>query len=45
MKNLLLISFVLMITFIVSCGKKEEASISNNSLYVSDSNNKPILML
>ena len=39
MKNLLLISFVLMITFIVSCGKKEEASISNNSLYVSDSNN------
>ena len=39
MKKLLLISFVLMITFIVSCGKKEEASISNNSMYVSDSNN------
>ena len=39
MKKMLLISFVLMITFIVSCGKKEEASISNNSMYVSDSNN------
>ena len=39
MKNLLLISFVLMITFIVSCSRKEEASISNNSMYVSDSNN------
>ncbi|WP_232473682.1 ankyrin repeat domain-containing protein [Brachyspira murdochii] len=39
MKKLLLISFVLMITFIVSCGKKEEASISNNSVYVSDPNN------
>ena len=41
MKKILFISFVLMITFIVSCGKKEEASvsISNNSVYVSDSNN------
>ena len=39
MKKLLLISFVLMITFIVSCGKKEEASISNNSVYVSDPEN------
>ena len=41
MKKFLLISFVLMITFIVSCGKKEEASvsISNNSVYVSDPNN------
>ena len=39
MKKLLLISFVLMITFIVSCGKKEEASISNNSMYVSNPNN------
>ncbi|MEI0478917.1 hypothetical protein R4J08_13705, partial [Brachyspira pulli] len=41
MKKLLLISFVLVITFIVSCGKKEEASvsISNNSVYVSDPNN------
>ena len=39
MKKMLLISFVLMITFIVSCGKKEEASISNNSVYVSDPNN------
>ena len=39
MKKLLLISFVLMITFIVSCGEKEEASISNNSVYVSDPEN------
>ena len=39
MKKLLLISFVLMITFIVSCGKKEDASISNNAVYVSDPNN------
>ena len=39
MKKLLLISFVLMITFIVSCGKKEEASISNNYMYVSDPEN------
>ena len=39
MKKFLFISFVLMITFIISCGKKEEASISNNSVYVSDSNN------
>ena len=41
MKKLLLISFVLMITFIVSCGKKEEASvsISNNSVYVSNPDN------
>ena len=41
MKKLLLISFVLMITFIVSCGKKEEASvsISNNSVYVSSPDN------
>ncbi|OEJ13452.1 hypothetical protein BFL38_01515 [Brachyspira hampsonii] len=39
MKRLLLISFVLMITFIVSCGKKEEASISNNSVYVSSPDN------
>ena len=39
MKKLLLISFVLMITFIISCGKKEEASINNNSVYVSDPNN------
>ena len=29
MKKMLLISFVLMITFIVSCGKKEDASINN----------------
>ncbi|KLI37285.1 ankyrin, partial [Brachyspira hyodysenteriae] len=41
MKKFLFISFVLMITFIISCGKKEEASvsISNNSVYVSDPNN------
>ena len=41
MKKLLLISFVLMITFIVSCGKKEEAnvSISNNAVYVSSPEN------
>ncbi|MEI0496164.1 ankyrin repeat domain-containing protein [Brachyspira intermedia] len=39
MKKLLLISFVLMITFIVSCSRKEEASISNNSVYVSDPEN------
>lgn len=39
MKKLLLISFVLMITFIVSCGKKEDASISNNAVYVSEPNN------
>ena len=39
MKKMLLISFVLMITFIISCGKKEEASISNNSMYVSNLNN------
>ncbi|MEI0566769.1 ankyrin repeat domain-containing protein, partial [Brachyspira pulli] len=41
MKKLLLISFVLVITFIVSCGKKEgtSVSISNNSVYVSDPNN------
>ena len=41
MKKLLLISFILMITFIVSCGKKEETSvsISNNSVYVSDPEN------
>ncbi len=37
MKRILLISFVLMITFIVSCGKKEESSsnINNNTVYVS----------
>ena len=35
MKNLLLISFVLMITFIISCSKKEDSSISNNAVYVS----------
>lgn len=28
-----------MITFIVSCGKKEDASISNNAVYVSEPNN------
>ena len=41
MKKLLLISFVLMITFIVSCGKKEEAnvSISNNAVYMSSPEN------
>ncbi|MEI0529914.1 ankyrin repeat domain-containing protein [Brachyspira intermedia] len=39
MKKLLLISFILMITFIVSCSRKEEASISNNSVYVSDPEN------
>ena len=41
MKKLLLIFLILMITFIVSCGKKEEpsVSISNNSVYVSDPNN------
>ncbi|MEI0549898.1 ankyrin repeat domain-containing protein [Brachyspira intermedia] len=39
MKKLLLISFVLMITFIVSCSRKEEASISNNSVYVSGPEN------
>ncbi|KLI56658.1 ankyrin [Brachyspira hyodysenteriae] len=39
MKKMLLISFVLMITFIVSCGKKEDDSINNNSMYVSNSNN------
>ncbi|XOZ57131.1 ankyrin repeat domain-containing protein [Brachyspira hyodysenteriae] len=38
-KKMLLISFVLMITFIVSCGKKEDDSINNNSMYVSNSNN------
>ncbi|MEI0559407.1 ankyrin repeat domain-containing protein [Brachyspira intermedia] len=39
MKKLLLISFVLMITFIVSCGKKEDDSINNNSMYVSNTDN------
>ena len=39
MKKLLLISFILIIVLVISCGKKEEASISNNSVYVSDSNN------
>ena len=41
MKKLLLISFVLMITFIVSCGKKEgtSVSISNNAVYVSSPEN------
>ena len=39
MKKLLLISFILIIVLVISCGKKEDASISNNSVYVSDSNN------
>ncbi|MEI0538587.1 ankyrin repeat domain-containing protein [Brachyspira pulli] len=39
MKKFLFISFVLMITFIISCGKKEDDSINNNSVYVSDPNN------
>ncbi|KLI19915.1 ankyrin [Brachyspira hyodysenteriae] len=39
MKKMLLISFVLMITFIVSCGKKEDDSINNNSMYVSNTDN------
>ncbi|WP_420482242.1 ankyrin repeat domain-containing protein [Brachyspira alvinipulli] len=39
MKKMLLISFVLMITFIVSCGKKEEDIIINNSADVSNSDN------
>ena len=39
MKKLLLISFILIIVLVISCVKKEDASISNNSVYVSDSNN------
>ena len=41
MKKFLFISFVLMITFIISCGKKEETSvsISNNAVYVSSPEN------
>ena len=39
MKKLLLVSFVLMITFIVSCSKKEDSSISNNAVYVSTPEN------
>ncbi|MEI0559405.1 ankyrin repeat domain-containing protein [Brachyspira intermedia] len=39
MKKLLLISLILMITFIVSCGKKEDDSINNNSMYVSNTDN------
>ena len=39
MKKLLLISFILIIVLVISCVKKEDASISNNSMYVSDSNN------
>ena len=41
MKKMLLVSFVLMITFIISCSKKESASvsISNNAVYVSSPEN------
>ena len=39
MKKLLLISFILIIVLVISCGKKEEASINNNSVYVSASEN------
>ncbi|WP_157154010.1 ankyrin repeat domain-containing protein [Brachyspira murdochii] len=39
LKTILLISLLLSIIFITSCEKKEEASISNNSVYVSSPDN------
>ena len=39
MKKFLFISFVLIIVLVISCVKKEEASINNNSMYVSNTDN------